>query len=159
MKAFDITCILGAAILLCVAVNAKEFQNLEFEDGIPSGLHDVVVEGVHVQAGDSGKMLPGWQVKYDGVVSTSIYYDNGPVSAGMTLIDNTPRIQTFYGQYSLGVWATLNFPNQDPGGRPMSISQTGTVPADAVGLTYNSTDLRISPHLSLVRGRGRHGKC
>ena len=146
MKPFGTSGIALGLTLLWVPANAKEFENLDFESGVPSGLHDVVVSGVHVQAGDAAKMLPGWQVKYDGVVTTSVFYDSnsGGVSGGMTLSENSaPRFQTFYGRYSLFVWAALNFPDQDPGGRTMSISQVGVIPRDAVGLRYNSTNIHL----------------
>jgi hypothetical protein len=81
MKTFDMICAFSAANLFFVTVNAKEFANLDFESGVPTGLRDAVVSGVHVKAGNPKDLLPGWQVKYSGEVVTSIYYDTGPVRA------------------------------------------------------------------------------
>jgi hypothetical protein len=56
----------------------------------------------------------------------------------VTLVDNAERIRESYGRFSLGVWGTQDVEDSQPIPIQITLSQTGMVPSDAIGLRYFS---------------------
>jgi len=129
-----------AAILLVglISLQAGEFINLNFDSGNPINLTpNPLGSGEYV--GQTSELLPGWIVLYGNTNESHINYTTTfGGKLGVTLEANANSFTNYLGRFSVGINSRLILPGPIESGFPITISQTGHVPSDVIGLRYIS---------------------
>jgi hypothetical protein len=141
MRIFPAVCVLGATVWTAVAA---PFQNLGFEEANTNsavlywGRDDLGLHWILYGSGPTADLLPGWEVRIgERSVTTLNYniefgYPSFAIYDRVTLGHPLETGNRFYVQL-----ATLTAGS--PFGEPVSIVQSGLVPADAQYLSYDDT--------------------
>jgi hypothetical protein len=120
---------------------AAAFKNLNFESCSTTGLGNFPVFGETIPAVPVSTGLPGWKVTIGSAVQDYVAYNCWMLDYPTVIVTGPASGQgpglPIAGQYSLSLQATT-LPANDLNGPPIraSLSQTGTVPADAQSLVF-----------------------
>ena len=126
-----------------VLARAGEFKNLTFDEPITNRTRPVFLYGRLLFQGDANRLIPGWSITYDKSIASSVYFSDNTGGDGITLVQNIPRLQDLYGQFSLGVYGFKYIKDAEPVPISIELSQTGMIPEWVVGIRYFSGDLRF----------------
>ena len=138
MKTY-LTCLL----LLPLAAVAGDFINLTFDNPILTGSLTPIVPGGPYR-GSTGDLLPGWTVKANGKLLSTLIYSPPLTSSGtpVTVRENTAaQAATPLGKFSL--YLDGSPPPFELTGPEIRLSQTGTIPTDAAALRLASGYVQV----------------
>ena len=150
-----------AAILLAglTSLQAGEFINLNFDSGNPVNLiPNPPGSGNYV--GETSDLLPGWTVMYGVTNISRVNYSTAAGGIVGVTIERLPQAltNTPHGRFEIQVNSRLILPGPIESGFPITISQTGHVPSDVVGLRYISglsgPEVRIDGSLAATLSPG-----
>ena len=137
---FGIKCL--SALLSCIIKSiAGEFNNITFDEPTTNRLDPVFLNGRLLFRGDATRLVPGWVVKYDKAPVSSVYFSDNTGGDGVTLVQNIPRLQDLYGNFSIGVYGFQYVKDSEPAPVSIELSQSGLIPNEVVGIRYFSGDL------------------
>ena len=123
---------------------AGDFSNVSFDEADIGRLVSVVSKGRTVSVGRADLLLNGWAVRYGGVSQTQVYFSESIGGDGLTLVDNSPKLQESYGKYSLGIWGFRTPSVEEPIPVSVSVIQGGRIPENVAGLRYFSNPPAVS---------------